>query len=298
MYAASGWHWGSTPASGSQASETAPAAASGGVDAAFGGSPHDWLEGRGPELSLVGAIDDATGKIPWASFEEAETSRGYLALLKEITKRKGIPVSVYADKHSTFVTTRKSWTLQEQLQGCQKPTQVSRALEQMGITLILAQSPQAKGRIERLWQTLQDRLISELRLRGISTKCKANSYLQQEFIPEFNARFAKEAAMPQKAYRPWPCGLKRQRVFCLKYTATVKNDNTVWHKGLIFDIPSHKSRVSFAKTKVELNHLLDGSWQIYYQDTLIYDSKRHGEPIAAHRLKSINPYPSYLIARG
>ena len=254
--------------------------------------PHDWLEGRGPKLHLVGAIDDATGKVAWGSFEDAETTEGYLGLLAEITRRKGIPASVYADKHSIFVTTRKSWTLEEELQGYRQPTQVGRALQQMGITLILAQSPQAKGRIERLWQTLQDRLISELRLRKISTKDEANTYLQQEFIPEFNARFAKVAARPQKAYRPWPVGLKRQRVFCLKYSAVVKNDNTVRVKGLIFDIPPHKSRYSFAKARVEVNHLLDDSWQIYYQDTLIYDSKRHGAPIPAQRLKTINPHTS------
>ncbi len=254
------------------------------------GSPHDWLEGRGPKLHLVGAIDDATGKIPWGSFEEAETTEGYLKLLAEITKGKGIPASVYADKHSIFVTTRKSWMLEEELLGYQQPTQVGRALKQLGVTLILAQSPQAKGRIERLWQTLQDRLISELRLRGISTKTEANHYLQQEFIPEFNARFAKPAAQPQKAYRPWPVGLKRQRVFCLKHIATVKNDNTVRLQGLVFDIPPHKSRYSFAKAKVEVNHLLNDSWQIYYQDTLIYDSKRHGAPVPAQQLKTINPY--------
>jgi len=247
----------------------------------FDGSPHDWLEGRGPKLHLVGAIDDATGKMPWGSFEDAETTEGYLGLVAEITKRKGIPASVYVDKHSAFVTTRKSWILEEELQGYRQPTQVGRALQQLGISLILAQSPQAKGRVERLWQTLQDRLISEMRLRGISTKEEANAYLQQEFIPEYNARFAKPAAMPQKAYRLWPVGLKRQRVFCLKYSATVKNDNTVRREGLIFDIPPHKSRYSFAKAKVEVNHLLDGSWQIYYQDTLIYDSKRHGNPVPA-----------------
>jgi hypothetical protein len=258
----------------------------------FDGSPHDWLEGRGPLLHLVGAIDDATGKIPWGSFEETETTEGYLKLLAEITKCKGIPASVYSDKHSIFVTTRKSWAVEEELQGHQQPTQVGRALKQLGITLILAQSPQAKGRIERLWQTLQDRLISELRLRKISTREEANTYLQQEFMHEFNTRFAKPAAIAQRAYRPWPVGLKRQRVFCLKYTATVKNDNTVRRQGLIFDIPPHKSRYSFAKAKVEVNHLLDGSWQIYYQDILIYDSKRHGVPVPAQGLKTINPYTS------
>lgn len=256
----------------------------------FDGSPHDWLEGRGPKLDLVGAVDDATGKMPWGSFEDAETTEGYMGLLAEITKRKGIPVSVYVDRHSAFVTTRKSWTLEEELQGHRQPTQVGRALQQMGITPILAKSPQAKGRVERLWQTLQDRLISEMRLRGISTKQEANAYLQQEFIPEFNAKFAKAAAIPQKAYRPWPCGLKRQRVFCLKYSAIVKNDNTVRRKGLIFDIPPHKSRYSFAKAKVEVNHLLDDSWQIYYQDTLIYDSKQHGKPVPAKTAKTTNPY--------
>jgi transposase len=255
----------------------------------FDGSPHDWLEGRGPKLNLVGAIDDATGKMSWGSFEDAETTEGYLGLLAEIARRKGVPASVYADRHSIFVTTRKSWTLEEELQGHRQPTQVGRALQQMGISLILAQSPQAKGRIERLWQTLQDRLISEMRLRGISSKNEANAYLQQEFIHEFNARFAKPAANPQKAYRPWPVGLKRQRVFCLKYSATVKNDNTVRLKGLIFDIPPHKSRYGFAKAKVEVNHLLNDSWQIYYQDTLIYDSKRHGGPVPAKMANSYTP---------
>jgi transposase len=228
------------------------------------GSPHDWLEGRGPKLVLVGAVDDATGKLAWGSFEDAETTEGYLKLLAEITKRRGIPASVYADKHSIFVTTRRSWTLAEELQGYQQPTQVGRALQQMGVTLILAQSPQAKGRIERLWQTLQDRLISELRLRGISTKDEANTYLQREFIPEFNVRFAKVAAHPQKAYRPWPVGLKRQRVFCLKYSAVVKNDNTVRVKGLIFDIPPHKSRYSFAKARTHLKSIVGGG-KLWYK---------------------------------
>ena len=255
----------------------------------FDGSPHDWLEGRGPKLHLVGAIDDATGSMPWASFENAETTEAYMGLLAEITKRQGVPASVYVDRHSIFVTTRKSWALEEELQGHRQPTQVGRALQQLGISLILAKSPQAKGRVERLWQTLQDRLISELRLRGIATKQEANAYLQQEFMHEFNARFAKAAANPQKAYRPWPVGLKRKRVFCLKYSATVKNDNTVRLKGLIFDILPHKSRYSFAKAKVEVNHLLDGSWQIYYQHSLIYDSKRHGAPVPAQMANNFTP---------
>ncbi len=144
------------------------------------GSPHDWLEGRGPYLCLVGAIDDATSKVPAAFFEEQETSWAYLRLFLEMGKRQGLALSAYADRHSIFWTDREP-TVEEQLAGKLPRTQVGRALEELAITLIPAGSPQAKGRIERLWGTFQDRLVSELRLAGAKTKEEAQAVLWKSF---------------------------------------------------------------------------------------------------------------------
>jgi transposase len=162
------------------------------------GSPHDWLEGRGPSMCLVAAIDDATNRVPWAHFEEVEDAASYLRLLREVIRRQGIPLSVYTDCHSIFTVTRKSWTLEEELAGRQQPTQVARALEELGIRLILAHSPQAKGRIERLFRTLQDRLLSELRLGGAKSRQDANAFLHDYFLPTYNERFVKPPYKPRR----------------------------------------------------------------------------------------------------
>ena len=120
------------------------------------GSPHDWLEGRGPRLCLIGAIDDATGKVVGAFFQQAESSWGYFTLFASIFRQHGLPQSIYCDRHSVFWTDREP-TVEEQLSNKRPTTEVGRGLEELGVTLILAGSPQAKGRIERLWGTFQDR---------------------------------------------------------------------------------------------------------------------------------------------
>jgi transposase len=127
------------------------------------GSPHDWLEGRGPPVCLIGAIDDATNKVTGAFFTQAESSWGYFTLFSDIFRQYGLPQSIYSDCHSVFWTDREA-TIDEQLLNKRPTTEVGRGLEELGVTLILAHSPQAKGRIERLWNTFQDRLVSELRL--------------------------------------------------------------------------------------------------------------------------------------
>ena len=132
------------------------------------GSPHDWLQGRGPPLCLIGAIDDATSKVMGAFFAPAESSWGYFHLFCEIFKHHGLPQSIYTDCHSVFWTDREP-TIDEQLINHRPTTEVGRGLEELGVTLILAHSPQAKGRIERLWNTFQDRLVSELRLAKAKT---------------------------------------------------------------------------------------------------------------------------------
>ena len=181
------------------------------------GSRHDWLEGRGPYLTLVGAIDDATGIVPYALFREQEDAQGYMLLLGRIIKSKGIPLALYSDRHGIFQRSPKgAWILEEELQGEQQPTQFGRALEELGIRPIFAFSPQAKGDIERLFGTLQDRLVAELRLAGATTMEQANQVLEL-FLQRFNARFAVPAAQGGSAYREPPEHLDLDGVLCFKY---------------------------------------------------------------------------------
>src|SRR5271157_4697075 len=149
-------------------------------------SRHDWLEGRGPQLTLIGFQDDATSQILAAHFQlEAENTVGYLRALHTMITAHGVPLSLYRDRHSIFQRNDAHWTLAEQLAGKQTPTQLGRALEELGIQQIPAYSPQAKGRIERAWRTCQDRLVSELRLAHATTLQQANAVLAA-FCRDYN----------------------------------------------------------------------------------------------------------------
>lgn len=168
------------------------------------GSRHDWLEGRGPLLTLVGAIDDATGIVTAATFRAAEDAAGYLEIFRRTAVRHGRPLAVYSDQHGIFIKDpNRPPTLAEQLAGRRSFTQVGRALDEAGIGWIPASSPQAKGRVERLWGTKQDRLVSELRRAGATTIEQANLVLAR-YLPRHNRRFAIEPADPEPAWRAWP----------------------------------------------------------------------------------------------
>lgn len=233
------------------------------------GSRHDWLEGRGPILCLMGAVDDATSELlPGAHFVEQESAAGYLRVLKAIAEEKGLPWSVYQDRHGSLCRNDDHWTLEEELAGKQEPTQVGRALEALGIEPIFALSPQAKGRVERQWGTLQDRLTSELRAAKARTLKEANALLDR-FRLEHNRRFAKAPSDPKPAWRTVRPGVDLERTCSLRYVATVANDNAVRLGGRVFDIPPGPTRRSYAKAKVEVCQLLDGSWRIYLGDELL-----------------------------
>lgn len=229
------------------------------------GSPHDWLEGRGPMLCLIGAIDDATSTVPYALFQEQETTEGYMRMLQGIVLKKGIPLALYHDRHTIFeVTESVSPSVEEQLSGKEPQTQFGRLLEELGIESISAHSPQAKGRIERLWRTFQDRLASELRLAGVSTIEEANRVLAR-FLPEYNRKFAVPAKDPQIAYRKVGQGFKPEEHFCSKYLRTVGTDNVVRFFGKRLQVLPSADRLSYALCKVEVQVRLDGSLAIYYQ---------------------------------
>lgn len=240
-----------------------------GLMALWDGSRHDWLEGRGPLLCLIGAIDDATGEVlPGAHFVEHECAAGYLRVLKRIAETKGVPWSVYMDQHSSLKRNDDHWTLEEQLRGEQEPTHVGAALKALEIAVIYALSPQAKGRVERLWGTLQDRLVSELRLVGARTSAEATAVMER-FTPVHNGRFAIAPADARPAWRPVRRGMDLARVCSFRYAATVLPDNTVRLGGMVIDVPPGPRQRSYARTRVDVHQLLDGSWRVYLGATVI-----------------------------
>jgi hypothetical protein len=228
------------------------------------GSPHDWLEGRGPELTALGMQDDATGKILAAEFFPSETTFGYLCLLRQLLRRHGLPLAFYGDRGGVFVRNDDNWTLEEQLAGRRQPTQFGRALEQLGITFIVARSPQAKGRVERLWGVLQDRLTSELRLAQADDIDSANAVLRK-FITDYNRRFARQPREKQPAWRTAPESL--ERICCFMHERIISNDNVVQWEGRRFQIPRQARRFSFAGAKVQIYQALNGRLSFYYGDT-------------------------------
>jgi hypothetical protein len=233
------------------------------------GSRHDWLEGRGPWLCLIAAMDDATGAVlPGAHFVEQECAAGYLRVLRELVATHGVPWSIYMDQHGALKRNDDHWTLAEELRGAQDPTQVGQALQALGIEAIYALSPQAKGRVERLWGTLQDRLVSELRLAGAATVAEANTVLARYRL-EHNRRFALPAQEPTPGWRALRPGIDLDRVCSFRYEATVLKDNTIRLGGMILDVPPGPRRRSYADLRVEVRQLLDGCWRVYAAERLI-----------------------------
>lgn len=233
------------------------------------GSPHEWLEERGPAFCMMGAVDDATSELlPGAHFLERECSAGYLRALRDIAMEKGLPHSAYMDRHGSLKRNDDNWSLEEELRGAQDPTQVERALKALEIEIIYAHSPQAKGRVERGWGTHQDRLVSELRLAGVSEVAAANEVLKW-YRPDHNRRFAIAPQETTSAWRPVPAGVDLDRVCSFYYEATVGNDNAVRIHRTVIDIPPGPDRRGYARAKVEVRQLLDGSWRVYHKDVLI-----------------------------
>src|SRR4051794_9289227 len=222
------------------------------------GSRHDWLAGRGPRLTLVAAIDDATGIITGATFREQEDAAGYLTVLRDTVRRHGVPLAIYRDRHGIFETPRgMPLTLEEQLVDRRSPTQFGRALAELGITSIAAQSPQAKGRIERVWGTFQDRLVVELRLAAANDMAAAERVLAR-FVPRFNRRFAVPPGDPAPAWQRLPADVRLDQVCCLKYRRVVARDNTVWAGATILQLPARPRSGTYAGRRVELQLRLDG----------------------------------------
>ncbi len=195
------------------------------------GSPHPWLGPDQPAVSLIALIDDATSTVLGAVFREQEDGLGYLLVLEQIVRSRGIPLALYVDRHGIFQSNQRTpLTIEEELAGGRAPTQVGRVLGELGIRHIAARSPQAKGRIERLWGTWQDRLVAELAAAGVTTVAAANTFLPS-YLDRHNARFAVPPTAPGRAYLPVPATLNLAHVFCLKHTRVVRPDNTISFQG-------------------------------------------------------------------
>jgi transposase len=250
------------------------------------GSRHDWLEGRGPRLTLVGAIDDATGRMTAATFRDQEDTAGYLTVLRDTVRRYGVPLALYRDRHTLFETPRGSLlTLEEQLADTRAPTQLGRALAELGITSIAARSPQAKGRIERAWGTFQDRLVTELRLAGAADRETANALLAR-FLPRFNRRFAVPPADPVPAWRALPPDTRIDRVCSLKYRRVVANDHTVRAGATILQLPPGPGRRGYAGRRVELQLHLDGRIAVWDGERELLAVPAPADPVQLRALEA------------
>ena len=232
------------------------------------GSNHDWLEGRGPRITLIAYIDDATNKV-YATFRETEDAAGYLTVLREICLQDGIPQSIYMDKR---LSSRKAASLIEQMGKEDTQSQFERILTELGTELILAHSPQAKGRIERLFKTFQDRLVKELRQAGANNLKTANTVLKK-FLRKYNQRFMLKAKQEESAFVPWSASQCIDDLLVFRYARTVNNDNTIRFDNQILQLPPGKERSSYAKAKVSLHQNLNGMLAILYQDIQIASFK-------------------------
>jgi len=233
------------------------------------GSHHDWLEGRGPEPVLMGLIDDATNHV-FARFYDYEGTFPALDSFKRYTLRYGLPQSVYLDKHSTYQSQAKP-RLEEELEGQRKAqSQFERALEELGVRVIHADSPQAKGRVERLFGIFQDRLIKEMRLENIRTKEEANRFLTR-YLPRYNRRFQREPKSPANLHQPLPEDLKLKRIFSVQKRRLLRNDNTIRHnkKLYLIETPWNGRRPRRIQTEERLNgrlYLLDEDRELRYRE--------------------------------
>ncbi len=222
------------------------------------GSHHDWFEGRGARCVLMGYIDDATGR-PFGQFYEYEGTKPAMDSFKKYIQKYGLPVSVYLDKHSTYKSNREA-SIEEQLNDLKPMSQFGRALRELGVEVIHANSPQAKGRVERLFRTFQDRLIKEMRLRGIKNISQANEFLR-EYLPIYGKRFGIQPAKPTDLHRAISAKIKLERILCLKTKRSLRNDFTVAYEGKLYQV---KDNVSAQEVLVE--EKINGSLCIRHKD--------------------------------
>lgn len=230
-------------------------------------SEHDWLEGRGPKLYLIAMIDDATSELT-ARFALSDSTEENMRLMWGYLERHGRPLEFYTDKASLFTINRP---LHYNKHLPEKPgkTQIGRALEELNIGWVAAHSPQAKGRIERCFGTLQDRLVKALRRAGANSLESANRYLAEVYLPEWNGRFRRQAANPADAHRPLGGNHRLASILSYSESRQVGNDYTVSWKGSKYQIPPEQARARMRKQSIRVEQRLDGTvWAVWQGEEL------------------------------
>lgn len=228
----------------------------------FDGSYHDWFEGRGAECCLLNFVDDATGKV-YLKFAISENTQDVLQSMWEYVKENGIPRSIYVDRASVYYAEGKL-------------TDFGRAMRELGVKIIYAKSPQAKGRVERFNRTLQDRLIKALREKTISNIAEANEYLQKEFIGQFNERFSvnSESVDVHRSAE----GYELENIFCYKTTRQVRNDYTINLAGGYIQLLTGQSPLPRPKQQVTVSRWLNGQLHIYFNGEELNFTELKGKP--------------------
>jgi hypothetical protein len=242
------------------------------------GSHHDWFEGRRERAVLMVMVDDATGRI-LAGFSEEETTEACYDIFERWARQWGMPLSLYADRDSIYRCERKP-TIAEQISGNEPQTQFGRAMERLGVEIIPAYSPQAKGRVERCNGTLQDRLVKALRLAGITDLKRANEFLEREFLPQFNRRFGVQAASAADLHRRPPGNLAE--ILCWESTRVVRKDWTVSWNNRWFQIDREHEGLSLAGREITICQLRSGELRLLWKDRKLRwkELTRRPEPAA------------------
>ena len=239
-------------------------------------SIHDWFEGRGESAVLIAIIDDATSRI-FLRFYPTDSTSTNMTHLRDYIRRYGRPVAVYADRASHFTTTRQP-TLEEELAGQKAQTQIERALHELDIEYIAALSPQAKGRVERLFKTLQDRLVKAMRLRNISTIAQANRYLDEEFTPQWRNRFSVEPRAAADAHRARK-GFDLDAILSIQYTRTITDDYTFQYRNHRFQILRKSIQAGLRRSKIIIENRLDGTQRVRWREQYLRLKKIENENI-------------------
>lgn len=250
------------------------------------GSEHDWFEGRRGRASMMVMIDDATN---WthARFFESETTAAAMTVFAEYVGYYRMPRALYVDRDSIYETTRDS-TVDESLRNATPLTQFGRAMKVLGVEVILAHSPQAKGRVERRHGVFQDRLVKGMRLKGISTLDAANQYLEEEFLDELNTRFHVEARSPEDVHQSVPRGIKLEYVLCYEEVRVVQNDWTVSWCNRILQLDACHRKLVLARKQIMVSELLDGALRLTYRGVALSWRELPSRPIPAAKKLTAN----------
>jgi transposase-like protein len=252
------------------------------------GSEHDWFERRAPRCVLMVMIDDATQRT-YARFYPAETTEAAMCVFRDYVGQYGLPQSLYVDKDSIYKATRDA-TTDEALADTGPLTQFGRAMQELGVQLICANSPQAKGRVERRNSVFQDRLVKEMRLEKIADAAAGNVYLQKRFLEELNRRFTRTATATGDWHRPVPNDVKLDEVLSFQEARVVQNDWTVRWRNRWLQVAEAERKLALTGRKIMVRELLDGRLQLVHQGRLLKYAELLQRPVREAKPTPAKPY--------